>query len=318
MKRCARPSSASPRAHLPTSAGSPTGAARGPGRTSPRAPRSLEGTRRPGRRGGLGWLRRARGPVPIAKPDSWRRWWWGATRCSAGLGVPCSARSTCVAESCSSRVTRTGATRTGAVTGWRGSRPPSSGTSQGRRPSLGARRQRGLRFVAGRCLLRLGRWCLPSPCASRSMASRSPPSGITKRVMRPRAGGLLARRRLGELGALKASRGRCASDLGRQATAGFVPDLGGSRGSESGCGGCGAEGVDRQVLTPAFTGFAATLEHEPWASVGKDFTRKEDADLRVVLEDHRRSMRRGIGGVLVAQGDGVAASRDHPILMRHS
>ncbi len=47
-----------------------------------------------------------------------------------------------------------------------------------------------------RCLLRLGRWCLTtlgsprrgtSPCASRSMASRSPPSGITKRVMRPRA-----------------------------------------------------------------------------------------------------------------------------------
>ena len=48
--------------------------------------------------------------------------------------------------------------------------------------------------------------------------------------------------------ALRAPRGRCACDPWRQATASVVPDLGGSKGSERGRGGCGAEGQGRQVL----------------------------------------------------------------------
>ncbi len=48
------------------------------------------------------------------------------------------------------------------------------------------------------------------------------------------ADGLLSRRLPNELGALKASRGRCACDPVRQAMASVVPDLGGSWGSDRG------------------------------------------------------------------------------------
>lgn len=56
-----------------------------------------------------------------------------------------------------------------------------------------------------------------------------------------------------------------------------------------------------RLKAPAFTGFAATLEREPWSTLQKDFGHKDEADLRVVLEDHRRSLSSAIERLLVVQ-----------------